>query len=420
MKPDPQQPDKALCVDVLAPEGYGEIIGGGQRVDDLDCSSSASASTICRRKRSSGISTCGGTAACPTAGSAWASSASSRGFAASSTCARRFRIRGCCIGCIRNRFYLRPRSSPRPASRPPCARTHEDWNDLPRLPEEPRGFRGDARAGAAGRARADAAMPPTPTCSSSIPARSSTRPSRNRSTPSSRWPSTRKRGGLPSAYRHRLHGRALSRRTARRDSRDRRGARHRRSPRIVDASASESGAQVGQCLFLPLRANVDACSRLVQHGGRAPDAGTELRAADLPLRRRHPASDGDAAPLRVRQDCRGLRLQVRVLHHSDASRPLPEPTSESIVVEARMLAARGVKELLLISQDTTFYGVDRGERGALARLLRELNRSTDSNGFGCCTSIPRPSPTMCWMRWPTSEKVCNTSTCRCSMRRIPC
>jgi asparaginyl-tRNA synthetase len=36
MKPDPAQPDKALCVDVLAPEGYGEIIGGGQRLDDLD------------------------------------------------------------------------------------------------------------------------------------------------------------------------------------------------------------------------------------------------------------------------------------------------------------------------------------------------------------------------------------------------
>ena len=36
MKPDPQQPDKALCVDVLAPEGYGEIIGGGQRLDDYD------------------------------------------------------------------------------------------------------------------------------------------------------------------------------------------------------------------------------------------------------------------------------------------------------------------------------------------------------------------------------------------------
>jgi len=47
--------------------------------------------------------------------------------------------------------------------------------------------------------------------------------------------------------------------------------------------------------------------------------------------------------------------------------------SASIVQEARALAARGVKELLLISQDTTFYGIDRQERGALGRLLRELN-----------------------------------------------
>jgi ribosomal protein S12 methylthiotransferase len=47
--------------------------------------------------------------------------------------------------------------------------------------------------------------------------------------------------------------------------------------------------------------------------------------------------------------------------------------ADSIVREARMLAARGVKEILLISQDTTFYGIDRRERGALARLLRELN-----------------------------------------------
>ena len=48
--------------------------------------------------------------------------------------------------------------------------------------------------------------------------------------------------------------------------------------------------------------------------------------------------------------------------------------ADSILREAEMLAARGVKELLLISQDTTFYGVDRGERGALARLLRALAR----------------------------------------------
>ncbi len=49
-------------------------------------------------------------------------------------------------------------------------------------------------------------------------------------------------------------------------------------------------------------------------------------------------------------------------------------SSASIVREAEALAARGVKELLLISQDTSFYGIDRNERGALARLLRALNR----------------------------------------------
>jgi len=36
MKPDPERPELALGVDVLAPEGYGEIIGGGERLADLE------------------------------------------------------------------------------------------------------------------------------------------------------------------------------------------------------------------------------------------------------------------------------------------------------------------------------------------------------------------------------------------------
>jgi asparaginyl-tRNA synthetase len=36
MEPDPQRPELALCVDVLAPEGYGEIIGGSQRIGSYD------------------------------------------------------------------------------------------------------------------------------------------------------------------------------------------------------------------------------------------------------------------------------------------------------------------------------------------------------------------------------------------------
>ncbi|MBO9317005.1 MAG: asparagine--tRNA ligase [Chloroflexus sp.] len=34
MQPDPNRPEVALCADLLAPEGYGEIIGGSQRIHD--------------------------------------------------------------------------------------------------------------------------------------------------------------------------------------------------------------------------------------------------------------------------------------------------------------------------------------------------------------------------------------------------
>ena len=36
MEPDPQRPEVALCVDMLAPEGYGEIIGGSQRIGSYE------------------------------------------------------------------------------------------------------------------------------------------------------------------------------------------------------------------------------------------------------------------------------------------------------------------------------------------------------------------------------------------------
>ena len=35
MEPDPEDTSLTLSVDLLAPEGYGEIIGGGQRIHDL-------------------------------------------------------------------------------------------------------------------------------------------------------------------------------------------------------------------------------------------------------------------------------------------------------------------------------------------------------------------------------------------------
>ena len=214
--------------------------------------------------------------------------------------------------------------------------------------------------------------PRTPTCSSSTRAPSSTRPSRNRSTRSSRWPSTRRTARCQRLDRHRLPGRALPRRAAGRDSRDRRRARHRRSAghrRARSAAPTRGRRRSADVLSRRWRSSHPARRHRTASTRHAP-----APLPDLHLRRRHAAAAGDAAALRVREDRRGLRLQVRVLHHPDAARRTTaagRPTRSS--ARRARSPARGVKELLLISQDTTFYGIDRGERGALARLLRELN-----------------------------------------------
>ena len=102
-------------------------------------------------------------------------------------------------------------------------------------------------------------------------------------------------------------------------------------------------------------------------GGRA-ELPTYLYDAETPRRL---ATPGHYAYVKVAEGCDytcAFCIIPRLRGHY-RSRPAAE-----IVREAHQLARRGVKELLLISQDTTFYGNDLGERGALARLLRELNK----------------------------------------------
>jgi ribosomal protein S12 methylthiotransferase len=83
------------------------------------------------------------------------------------------------------------------------------------------------------------------------------------------------------------------------------------------------------------------------------------------------------------------------------SRPAAE-----IVDEARRLADGGVKELLLISQDTTFYGNDLGERGALARLLRDLNRVDGLEWIRLLYLYPTTIDAAMLDAMAESEKVC--------------
>jgi ribosomal protein S12 methylthiotransferase len=79
---------------------------------------------------------------------------------------------------------------------------------------------------------------------------------------------------------------------------------------------------------------------------------------------------------------------------------------DSIIREAERLAAGGVKEVLLISQDTTFYGVDRHERGALARLLRRLDRVDGLEWIRLLYLYPTTIDDETLAAMAESEKVC--------------
>ena len=103
-------------------------------------------------------------------------------------------------------------------------------------------------------------------------------------------------------------------------------------------------------------------------GAKSPELPTYIYDADTP---RLLATPRHYAYVKIAEGCdyKCAFCIIPTLRGNYRSRP-----HDSIIREAESLAARGVKELLLISQDTTFYGIDRNERGALARLLRALNR----------------------------------------------
>ncbi len=97
------------------------------------------------------------------------------------------------------------------------------------------------------------------------------------------------------------------------------------------------------------------------------DLPTYIYDADTPRKRVTP---GHYAYVKIAEGCdyKCAFCIIPKMRGHYRSRPI-----DSIVKEAHALAAQGVKELLLISQDSTFYGIDRGERGALPKLLRALN-----------------------------------------------
>jgi len=145
-------------------------------------------------------------------------------------------------------------------------------------------------------------------------------------------------------------------------------------PSIVDAIGRQPAApltfhRVAPSTPLHLAAGTQhAALSSLHHGRQQHERPTYIYDADTP---RLLATPRHYAYIKIAEGCdyACAFCIIPTLRGAYRSRP-----ADSIVREARRLAERGAREVLLISQDTTFYGIDRHERGALARLLRELNR----------------------------------------------
>jgi ribosomal protein S12 methylthiotransferase len=99
---------------------------------------------------------------------------------------------------------------------------------------------------------------------------------------------------------------------------------------------------------------------------------------DPALRNRRTASENHRsyAYLKISEGCDRRCSYCAIPFIRGAHRSVP---MEDIIDEARSLAAEGVRELILIAQDTTYYGLDLYGKRCLAELLRKLS---DIEGFG--------------------------------------
>ncbi len=79
---------------------------------------------------------------------------------------------------------------------------------------------------------------------------------------------------------------------------------------------------------------------------------------------------------------------------------------ESLVAEAEALAREGVKELILIAQDTTYYGLDLYRRRALAELIRRLSAVSGIEWIRIHYSYPADFPEDVLDEMAENPKVC--------------
>ncbi|MBQ0077432.1 MAG: 30S ribosomal protein S12 methylthiotransferase RimO [Bacteroidales bacterium] len=135
---------------------------------------------------------------------------------------------------------------------------------------------------------------------------------------------------------------------------------------------------------------------IVEYLGCKPDRSLYVR--------RVPTGCGPAtAYLKISEGCDRRCSYCAIPFIRGAHRSVP---IETLVEEATLLAARGVKELILIAQDTTFYGLDLYHRRALAELLRALAAVPGIEWMRIHYSYPASFPQDVLDEMASNPKVC--------------
>lgn len=109
------------------------------------------------------------------------------------------------------------------------------------------------------------------------------------------------------------------------------------------------------------------------------------------------------AYLKISEGCDRRCSYCAIPYIRGAHRSVP---IEELVAEAEALAAKGVKELIVIAQDTTFYGLDLYRRRALAELLQKLSEVEGIEWIRIHYSYPADFPEDVLDQMAHNPKVC--------------
>jgi len=137
-------------------------------------------------------------------------------------------------------------------------------------------------------------------------------------------------------------------------------------------------------------------SKMVNYLGASFDAGTfqKERVLDTP---------SHYAFLKISEGCDRRCSYCAIPHIRGAHKSVPE---ELLVQEASTLAAKGVKELIVIAQDTTFYGLDLYGKRTLGHLLERLSAIDGIEWIRIHYSYPSDFPDDVLDQMASNPKIC--------------